>query len=121
MRESLTFDFCQMSIFDKYVIVVVNEGVDLRLKQHNILAKIAESHFQNQPFVYISNRVNSYSVDPKIYFETVKIKNLQGLAIVSNNSKVIGNAQIEKLFYQKAFKIFRAIEDAITWAEEMVE
>ena len=36
MRESLTLDFCNVSIYDNYMVVVINEGVTVLLKHNNI-------------------------------------------------------------------------------------
>src|SRR5690606_33955010 len=71
--------------------------------------------------VYVSNRVNSYSVRPT---DWVKINNtLQTLIAVgvvhySTFSKSIFS--IEKLFYKKPFKGFESLEDAFVWAIQIV-
>ena len=119
MKESLTFDFCNMTIYDNYIITVINEGITLLEKHNSILIKVAESYFVDKPFIYITNRINSYSVDPKIYFNTAQIPNLKGFAVVTNNYQAKVNAKIEKMFFNKPFEIFTELEDAITWATEM--
>ena len=119
MKESLTFDFCNMTIYDNYIITVINEGITLLEKHNSILIKVAESYFVDKPFIYITNRINSYSVDPKIYFNTAQIPNLKGFAVVTNNYQAKVNAKIEKMFFNKPFEIFIELEDAITWANEM--
>ena len=119
MKESLTFDFCNMTIYDNYIITVINEGITLLEKHNSILIKVAESYFVDKPFIYITNRINSYSVDPKIYFNTAQIPNLKGFAVVTNNYQAKVNAKIEKMFFNKPFEIFTEVEDAITWANEM--
>ncbi|WP_179338412.1 hypothetical protein [Winogradskyella ludwigii] len=119
MKESLTFDFCSMTIYDNYVITVINEGVVITLEHNETLLKVAESYFSNKPFVYISNRINSYSVDPKVYFKTEQIPTIKGLAVVTNNYQVKVNAKIEKMFFNKPFEIFTELEDAVAWANEM--
>lgn len=119
MKESLTFDFCNMTIYDNYIITVINEGITLLEKHNSILIKVAESYFVDKPFIYITNRINSYSVDPKIYFNTAQIPNLKGFAVVTNNYQAKVNAKIEKMFFNKPFEIFTELEDAITWANEM--
>jgi len=108
-----------MTIYDNYVITVINEGVVITLEHNETLLKVAESYFSDKPFVYISNRINSYSVDPKVYFKTEQIQTIKGLAVVTNNYQVKINAKIEKMFFKKPFEIFTEIEDAIAWANEM--
>jgi hypothetical protein len=121
MRESLTLDFCNVSIYDNYMVVVINEGVTVLLKHNNILAELAKDYFENKPFVYITHRLNSYSVDPNIYIETSKIDNLRGFAVVSKDYKARSNAEVEKMFLSKPFGIFSELEEAYEWANEMVK
>ncbi|MCA0133223.1 hypothetical protein [Winogradskyella alexanderae] len=121
MRESLTLDFCNVSIYDNYMVVVINEGVTVLLKHNNILAELAKDYFENKPFVYITHRLNSYSVDPNIYIETSKIDNLRGFAVVSKDYKARSNAEVEKMFLSKPFGIFSELEEAYEWANKMVK
>lgn len=121
MAKVVKFDFCEMTLFEKHLVVVMNEGINLTPDHNQILVEISESHFNGRPFVYITNRVNSYSVDPKIYFETAKIENLKGFAVVSKNYKAKSNAEIEKMFFNKPFEIFSNIEDAVNWVDGIID
>ena len=121
LKESITFDFCKMSIYDNYLVVVVNEGVNITPEHNNVLLEITEKHFYNKPFVYLTHRIHSYSVDPKIYFETSKIENLKGFAVISSNYKAKVNAQIEQMFLNKPFKIFTELENAVAWVDEILQ
>ncbi len=49
-----------------------------------------------KPVVYISNRINSYSVDPNDYKYLEMIPNLKGIAIVSYNEFAGKTAEMEK-------------------------
>ena len=106
-----------MTIYDKYLVTNINEGFNLLPEHNKVLVDVATSHFKDQPFVYITHRINSYSVDPKIYYETSKIKNLAGLAVVSSKFIAKSNAEIEKMFFTKPFEIFSDLESAKEWAE----
>lgn len=121
MRDSLTFDFCDMTIYDNCVVVIMKEGVNIKPEHNKMLVEVTETYFSDRPFIYITHRVNSYSVDPKIYFETAKIKNLKGFAVVSSNYKAKVNAQIEQMFFNKPFEIFTNLEDAFTWADTKIK
>jgi hypothetical protein len=101
------------------MVTNINEGVNLRPEHNRVLVKIARSHFNNEPFVYITHRINSYSVDPKIYRETSKIKNLVGFAVVSDHFKAKDNAEVEKIFFDKPFEIFSDLKMAKIWAERL--
>lgn len=121
MKENLTFDFCDMTIYDNYVVVVMKEGVNITPDYNSVLVEVTNAYFSDKPFVYITHRVNSYSVDPKIYFETAKIENLEGFAVVSKNYQAKINAQIEQMFFNKPFEIFTNLDDAFKWAEKTIK
>ena len=121
MKNTLSLDFCDVVIYDHYIIVTIKEGTILTPEHNNTLIKITESYFEESPFVYISNRINSYSVNPEIYYKTVQINSLKGFAVVSQEYKAKINAQIEKMFFKKPFEIFSEIEDAVTWAKTLIK
>ena len=98
----------------------MKEGVDIKPEHNDVLVEITNTYFSDKPFVYITHRVNSYSVDPKVYHETSKIKNLKGFAVVSSNYQAKFNAQIEQMFFKEPFEIFTKLEDAIDWAKKLV-
>lgn len=121
MKETLNFYFGQMTIYNNYVVTVMKEGITVTPDYNETLLKVTATYFMNKPFVYITHRINSYSVDPKIYFETSKIDNLKGFAVVSDDYKAKVNAQIEKLFFKKPFETFNTLEEAFKWADSLVQ
>ena len=120
MLTLLKYDFCEVEVYKNYVIVIINEGISLTPENNDVLLGIATKYFINKNFGYITHRINSYSVDPRIYTETSKIENLVSFAVVSENKIALSNAQIEKLFYKKPFKQFTKLEEAITWVNKFV-
>lgn len=120
MEDELKFDFCNMNIYDNYMVVVMNEGVTINPSHNKILLNIVDTYFNNKNFVYITHRINSYSVDPAIYFETSKIKNLVGFAVVSKDYKAKSNAEIEKLFFNKPFEVFNTLDEAVAWVDLVI-
>ena len=120
MSESRQLSFCELSFFEFYMIAIINEGVNIGARENKILTKHAIEFYCNKPFVYITHRIHSYSVDPHIYPETATINNLGGFAVVSADYKAKHNAQIEKIFFNKPFEIFSKMEDATSWALEQI-
>ncbi len=121
MRAAIKYDFCDFSIFDNFIIAVMQEGVTVLPKHNNVLIELAEKYFKDRPFAYITNRINSYSVDPKVFKETSKIKNLIAFAVVSQSDVRIANASFERQFLSKPHKSFTKLIDAINWCEQLVE
>lgn len=120
MTDILKFDFCEMHIHDNYVVTIMNEGITITPEHNQVLINVVDTYYRNKKFVYITHRLKSYAVDPKIYFETSKIPNLKGFAVVSKDFKAKTNAEVEKLFFNKPFEIFDNLEDAIEWAKSIV-
>ncbi|WP_243835783.1 hypothetical protein [Gelidibacter sediminis] len=89
-------------------------------KHNTVLVNIVDTYFRDREFVYITHRINSYAVDPSVYFETSKIKNLRAFVVVSNDYKAKSNAEVEMLFSSKPFKIFDNLEDAVSWVKSSV-
>ena len=118
MTDKLNLEFCSVTIHDNYMVVEMDSGVHITVKDNATLIGIVNTYFKNRPFVYITNRVNSYSVDPAVYKETSKIENLVGLCVVSKNFRAKSAAQIEKLFFDRAFEIFDTLPEAVKWAKK---
>lgn len=120
MTDYLKFDFCEVDIYDHYMVVKIDEGLTVQSKHNTFLKNVADTYYLKKDFVYITHRIHSYSVDPATYYETAKITNLKAFAVVSEDYIVIANAEMEKMFFSKPYGIFQKIEDAITWAESIV-
>ena len=109
-----------ISIDENYLVVVINQDETVTVESNKILLNLVDLFYQNKNFVYITNRINSYAVNPTVYFETKKIKNLIGFAVVSQKEITKNNALIEKLFVDKPFKIFKELNEATSWANELI-
>tara|TARA_R110000850_G_scaffold80862_1_gene173569 strand:+ start:115737 stop:116171 length:435 start_codon:yes stop_codon:yes gene_type:complete len=120
MRATVKYDFCDFSVFDNFLIAVMKEGITVVPEHNEVLIELANKYFKNRPFAYITNRINSYSVDPNVFKETSKIENLVAFAVVSQQELGIANASFEKVFLKKPHKSFTKLIDAIQWSEEKV-
>ncbi len=121
MPENLTLDFCTLEIYDTYVISTIDEGVHVNKKMGQLLIDSIIPHYKNIPFVYITNRKYSYSIDPTIYLKTSKINDLLGFAIVSTDKLPLNNVKVEKLFANKPLETFNTLKDAIFWAKKLTQ
>ena len=119
MPKSLEYPFCTIDVYDDFVVSRINERFHLTPDKNKVLEDIANQYYYKKPFVYITHRKYSYSVDPSIYLQTSKINNLIGMAVVAKVPLAKGNAQIEKLFINKPFEIFEDLDEAIKWAKSL--
>ncbi|MFD2561124.1 hypothetical protein [Aquimarina rubra] len=120
MITSYKTNFGLAEIYEDYIKVIINEGITVSPNDNNTLLEMVENHFQNKAFVYISHRINSYSIDPTVYLETAKIKSLVGLAVVSEDPRQEKQTLVEKTFFDKEFRHFNDMESALAWKEELL-
>ncbi|SFZ94345.1 hypothetical protein SAMN05428642_104103 [Flaviramulus basaltis] len=121
MKKTLKLPVGTFYIYNDYLIVEANEGETVTVESNDILVDIADTYYSGKEFVYITNRINSYSVDPAVYSKTSLITNLVGFAVVATNYISLSNAEIEKLFLSKPFESFTELEKAISWAKSIIK
>jgi hypothetical protein len=112
--------YAQVFIFKNYLINQIKDGVQVNLDHVEVLRKMIQENFGERKMVYISNRNQSYSVDPLVYPQVARIHNLVGMAIVTKTQVNKTNAEFEKMFYNKEFGIFETLEESIIWAAELI-
>lgn len=118
--KTVDLDFTILNFHENFVESKIKEETIFSLEQIEILIDVCSEYFKNQPFVYISRRVNNYNVNPTIYLLLVKATNLKGIAVVSDKTSSLKMAQFEKNFSKVPFEIFLELEDAIDWANNKV-
>lgn len=111
--------FCTLLTSDNIIIAEINEGVVLNQDMSDEIIYFSSVVIKNNPFVYITNRINSYAVDPTIYKGVSQVETLKGFAVVSTTLSA-RNAEIERLFLNKPFEIFSDLNDAKLWAIQIL-
>ncbi len=111
-----TTDFCSIELYEKYVIVTVNEGINLTLDKASVIRKKLQSYYKNQEFLLISNRKNNHEVSYEIY-KRGQLSNMKALAIVSKKKTERDKAIIEQKLFDKSFAFFENLDEAKSWAE----
>ncbi|MCV6629424.1 MAG: hypothetical protein OIF50_06145 [Flavobacteriaceae bacterium] len=118
MKEEYELKFGNIFIYNTYAVLVINEEVCFRHDENSIVIQILEKHFSERPFVLISYRLFHFTVDPIVYYETNKIKNLVGICVVSETTNAITSLSFEKSFFNKEFKFFNNLDGAKNWAQD---
>ncbi|WP_074406084.1 MULTISPECIES: hypothetical protein [Aquimarina] len=112
-------------LFDTFVVAEINEGVLFTWEDHAkpITEEFAHLYDNNgEDIVYISNRVNLYSVKPSDWVKFFRNGyKLRGYGVVSYTSRGIFNSLIEKLFMRNSFQSFDNLSDAISWAKQLAQ
>jgi len=122
LTKTIKSKIATVYIYNKNIgVVEVNEGVNLSYAIAAPLLFKGLLAFKNRPWVYISHRVNSYSVVPTDYEYLHKIKTLKALSIVVPSGTDPSTTAIEQIFCKKPFKLFNnGLQEAMVWAEEML-
>ncbi|WP_055446127.1 hypothetical protein [Lacinutrix mariniflava] len=118
MNKTLTLSFGKIQIENRIVTAEINEGVHLTLELSEEIVLSVFKSIGDKPTIYISNRINSYSIDPTLYSTISNIKNIIGIAIVNDMEIFESSVQIEKFFFKNKFKHFNTLSSAISWAEK---
>ncbi|WP_378175815.1 STAS/SEC14 domain-containing protein [Aquimarina sp. SS2-1] len=121
MNKFYDLGFAKVEIQENLLINTIAEGFLVTPEHNKLLLEFVRKYFDNKPFVYISNRVNSYSVDPTVYHETEKIENLLGIAVVSKDHRQQKLTELESKFFEKKLKYFNNIDDALNWKNGLIE
>jgi len=110
--------------YDNFMISEINEGVavsfELVMEMTNNFTK--KIYSKNKPFVFITNRINSYSVDPTIHLKTKEIlPNTKGFAVITYDDMNKEIAKLEQFFLEIPTVIVNSVEEAVNWANEIIE
>ena len=119
--RTIELEFTHLEFHENFVVSWVKENVVLSKKQVFDLIDACSGNYEHKNFVYISNRIYNYNVDPTVYLNLDKVKNLAGIAIVSDKISSLNMAQFEKNFSKIPFETFQELEDAINWTQKILK
>ena len=121
LKDKLETELGNIFFYPNLIIVEANEGVTLSYKTGFAILLNVLQLTGLKPFVYISNRINSYAVDPNDYKYLNKVPSLKAIAIVSQLESARQNALLEKAFSRKELEIFEDLSDAYEWATSKLD
>lgn len=122
MINKIELDFGTITIFDKILVCECKEGVLLDVTRNRKILEIGGEVFNEEDFGYISNRINSYAVDPMVYRESAEYPQLKAIAVVTQSDIARKSAVVEQKFYtnKNSFQIFSSLEEAKDWVKEIL-
>lgn len=120
-EKTVNLDYTHLDFYDGYVISRVKENVVFDQPELEQVQLICDEHFRKKPYVYISQRVHSYNVNPMVYISMKKRNSFSGIAIVSDDFSSRTTAEFEKRFAPLPFDIFSDVEEAVAWAKDLVK
>lgn len=115
--KELNYPFGNVFIFDGYIVSEINRGVTINWDDHAKVIVEDVSCFlgtDGSDLIYISHRINSYSVIPYDWLKFFKSNyQLKGYFIVSENKLRILNSLVESLFFNSKINRFNNLHTAI--------
>lgn len=108
--------------YENYMVAEIVEGIAFAFENATEMLKLTKTYYGNStPFVYITNRKNSYSFNPTAHFKTAKMfPNLKGYAVVSYDAINRDIAEMERSFLNAPMRIFDSLDEAIDWVEKLI-
>lgn len=108
-------------LFEDFFVGEFDEGVDINFSNFSDISEIVKAYFENRPFGFISNRVNSYSLnlhDAELF--NASFPNLKAYAVVVYNSLTEKVFEIENHFFKFNRKAFTDIDESISWVKNCI-
>jgi len=119
-QAKIALDTGNFYIFDRFIIGEVHEGQHIGWDHAKVLLEKIYDHFGSSDIdmAYISNRIHSYSVQPKdwlnFYRERHKVKSV---SVVAYSKLGAMNIALERLFSKAPYRKFTSLESAIAFAQ----
>ncbi len=120
VTEVLDTEIGTIYFYDNILVMEAKEDVLISIKTGLSILLDVVKRVGLKSVVYISNRVNSYSVDPNDYKFLNMIPNLKAIAIVNYSEMNKQTAELEKGFIKKPCKSFNNLSEAKLWAHDML-
>ena len=112
----------EFEIHENFVMVRFDEGSNVTVEDWKESMKVLLDNFSGK-FAWISDRVNSYSIDPTLLLETEVIEYMNNficLAQVNYEKKLKDSTDLAKDFLSAnvPFRSFTKLDDALNWVKE---
>ena len=122
-HTKVEFTFGDFFLFDKFIISELNEGIHFDWdKIEEVIAMLQDNYGDTIKIGYISNRVNSYSIDPQNWVDFQKQYDfVVATAVISYSEFAYMNATIEKRFFENSLKRCMNLDEAIGWIQNLKE
>lgn len=106
--------------YNNVVIVEAKEGVTISYKKDLSIILIILNVTEGNPWVYISNRINSYAIQPLDYKYLNKVSSLKAMGVVNYTEIGHLNAEMEAKFCKKPYQTFNNLPEAVFWGKSFL-
>lgn len=117
LKKRLEIDIGTVYFYNGIVVFEAKEGVVLSYKTGFYILLKGLNYLGAKPWVYISNRVHSYSLKPMDYKYLNKVPTLRAIGVVNYSEVGHANAELEAKFCKKPFQMFDNLTEAAIWGK----
>ena len=103
--------------YGNVVIVEAKEGIMLSYKKDLSVILLILNITKGKPWVYISNRINSYAIQPLDYKYLNKVPSLKALGVVNYSEAGYLISELEAKFCKKPYGVYHSLIEAVTWGK----
>jgi len=122
-HEEIKLPFGHFYFFESIVVAELNEGIHFDWKRVKIVLELIVSYYgKGNKLVYISNRVNSYSIEPQLWGKYEKKYSLFiSTGIVAYNKSGGLSVVLERVFAKESINRFRSLKEVMDWAIKLTK
>lgn len=123
-QKKIEMPFGNFYFFEKFIISEINEGEHFDWDKVLQIINIAFQHYKKGfRIAYISNRVNSYSMEPQTWIKLKKnnVNFIVAAAIIIYDEISLEIATLEKSFTTNSIKRCFSLDEAINWVYDLRE
>ena len=118
--KSVRITKADLEIHDNLAITRFDEGSDILIEDWLEIQEVLLDNFSGK-FAWISDRINSYSIDPTVVSAIIDdLDNVVCLAQVNYGKKLRDSTEMAKDFLsvKVPFRSFGTLDDALNWVRE---
>ena len=121
--SKIEFSFGTFFFLDKIIVSEIYEGTHFGWdKIEQVISAAAEHYGDNFKVAFLSNRINSYSIEPQLWMKFYNEYHfIVASAIVAYNDFNFKNATLEKHFSKNSIKRCETLDEAMEWIFELKE
>lgn len=119
MKKENVVGLGEFQFYKNYFIGKIYAGVNAGPEFVNELTGLIQKYFSGKPVVYISNRVNSYSLDPSATIDLINRNNIRFAGVVNYTKSQEHVYQLEEQILNGiTMRSFNSLDHAVEWAEQ---
>ncbi|WP_308992832.1 hypothetical protein QLS71_015780 [Mariniflexile litorale] len=117
IHKKIELSFGKFFICEDFVVAELNHEIHVDwLIIQKIANMIIELYGTSKKIGFISNKVNSYSIDPFVWVTFSKEYDfIEAAAIVWYNDAGFMSSTLEKMFLKNSVKLCESLEEAVQW------